>query len=184
MINLLPEEYKAHLRREYRLRFFVLSTLFVIFAVVIGVVALVPGSISIGEDYFLGNAQDNRTPATDEPQKNQETLQALKDFQSTLLVLDPKKEGTEVPLSDLIRLVVQQKPIKVSLDSFSFATENEETKRLVVSGHASDRESLVSFSQRLSGNNTFAQVDLPISNLSKKENIDFSISLSIKTKKK
>ena len=183
MTNLLPEEYKKKLRREYNLRLVALSILFLVLAMGLGVITLIPNTVSIGMEYFLGKRIETKPPTSEQQEAEQEAIKTFNTFRDTLTALDPEKQGDEVFLSDLIRLVTQQKPAKVLLASFSFTTESESAKRLLISGLARDRESLVAFSKRLSENSTFSQTDLPISNLSKKENIDFSLTLTVKTKK-
>ena len=183
MTNLLPEEYKKKLRREYNLRLVALSVLFLVLAMGLGVIALIPNTVSIGMEYFLGKRTETKPPTSEQQEAEQEAIKTFNTFRDTLGALDPEKQGDEVFLSDLIRLITQQKPAKVLLTSFSFTTESESAKRLLISGLARNRESLVAFSKRLSENSTFSQTDLPISNLSKKENIDFSLTLTVKTKK-
>ena len=180
MLNLLPDEAQRQLRKEYRRRFIVLSLLFLSFAVVIGSIALLPYAFSYGFDYLHYR---NETPV-EAPKPSEEDMQAtsvLQDFQDILSVLDPKniKGTTTTPFSELLRLVISEKPPEVLLSSFSLTVESKTRGRFVISGLARERESLVAFSKNLSEHKLFSSVDLPISNLSRKEDIDFSITLTI-----
>jgi hypothetical protein len=48
---------------------------------------------------------------------------------------------------------------------------------MAVSGKAVSRDALLSFSKALKSNHRFESVDLPVSNLAKSKDIEFSISI-------
>ena len=54
---------------------------------------------------------------------------------------------------------------------------NDEKKSLFVGGIASDRDSLIDFTESLKTINDFSAVNLPVSNLAKNKDIDFNIEL-------
>jgi hypothetical protein len=184
MTNLLPEEYKNKIHREYRLRYYAVISLFVFFAIGISVFVLVPNAFTAGTEYFLARQAETQIINPEDEKRVKDMNAELLLFRETLGVLDPKKEVTPVLLSEMMRLVAMQKPAQVSLESFGFVSETEAVKKILLSGLAENRESLVAFSKRLTENKTFTKVDLPISNLSKKQDIEFSITLTIGEEKK
>ncbi|HEY4498973.1 MAG TPA: PilN domain-containing protein [Candidatus Paceibacterota bacterium] len=175
-MNLLPPALKAQLRREYRLRFTALFSIFVFFALFTGIVTGAPFGIAFLQDYLLSRQQSTKV---NNYEPSDEDKQMLADFQSlknTLTALDPKRIEDPVLFSELIKVVLAEKPTQIRLQGFSLVSKSDSQKQLQISGVASTRESLVTFSKRLSVNTLFSGVDLPISNLSRKEDIEFSIT--------
>ncbi len=182
MVNLLPEEYKDKLRSEYRLRFISVASLFLFFSTIIASVTLLPEAASVGTDYFLNYRNEEKPLQTEEDQRGAEILANLDGIRATLMVVGPQREETPILFSEAIRLITLQKTEKITLNGFSFNADSKSDKKIVLSGVARDRESFATFLKRLSENGTFSNVDLPISNLNKKENIEFSLVLTLARK--
>ncbi len=66
-------------------------------------------------------------------------------------------------------------PFEIAVSSI--VTDNYSAK---ISGKARDRDILIAFKEGLEKSDCFAEVNLPLSNLVAKENIDFTLNLSIK----
>lgn len=66
-------------------------------------------------------------------------------------------------------------PFEIAVSSI--VTDNY---KATVSGKARDRDILIAFKESLEKSDCFAEVNLPLSNLVAKENIDFALDLSIK----
>lgn len=179
MLNLLPPEAKEALHREYLLRFLLLLFVCLTSAVMVGVIVSFPYNVTGVFDYLAIHGQGSTTPyeLTDEDKAVTKTLET---FKAQLSVLDPRKMKDQRLLTSMIRAITMEKPSTIILTSFSFFAEDEAHKRIVLSGVAETRESLAAFSKHLSENSMFSSVDLPVSNLSKKSEIDFSITLSTK----
>jgi len=178
MVNLLPQELQLQVRREYRLRFFTVSLALFIFTMVIGVAALVPYAFSFGFNYFSLTGEQGTTDGV-LSDADKDMVAQSESFMSVLVMLDPKKIKDATLFSDLVALLTSEKPSEVVLTAFIFSKDGETRKKLTVSGVSNSREALVVFSKKLSENKIFSSVDLPISNLSKKTNIDFSITLTM-----
>ena len=166
---------KAQVRREYRLRFLTLLSVFFFFALSAGVVASIPYVLPVMGDYLVAWRQSANMPVFEPSDEDRVLLARLDSFKEILNVLDSNETKDPVELSGLIALVVSQKPDRVVLKSFMVAPQSDSGKRLTVSGVAEDRESLVAFSRQLASHGAFSSVDLPVSNLSGREDIEFTI---------
>ena len=178
-MNLLPFEAREALHKEYRLRFVALLTLFITAAAWIAVIVAVPAMITTFNDYRLAQVQAGG--ATTYELNNEEKVLAgsFQEFVETLGVIDPDVR-TPLPLAaDVMRAVIEEQTNAISVHSFTLAASSEAERRFLLSGVALDRESLVSFSRQLSDLGLFSSVELPISNLSKREDIEFSITAVI-----
>ena len=182
-MNLLPADIKTSIKREYRLRFIALLSVFIFFSTVVGLISSLPSVASVVVEYMPVRAESRA--GTDVP-VNADDKKLLADFQSfkeILGILDPEKAPPSIFFSELIRLVIADAPEQVKLKSLSFSLKGDLEKLLVFSGTADDRESLVEFSRRLENESVFSSVDLPISNLNKSRDIDFSMTATIKQNK-
>ncbi len=181
MINLLPENARALALREYRLRFLIVALFFVSLSLAIGTVVMVPRVFSLAVSYF---SLDKASAPISHEQTDEEKVAAkdVQQFKDMLRVLDPNRIKETGSFSGLIGQILAQKPAGLALNSFVAAYDGEKTERIVISGISSSREALVSFSKNLTDSGLFTTVELPISNLSKKDHIDFSMTLTIEKK--
>ena len=70
----------------------------------------------------------------------------------------------------------------VTISEFSISRVDETYQPLQVTGTAIDRQALAAFRDRLLAQTDVASVDLPISNLAKDRDIQFSLTVVLKTK--
>jgi hypothetical protein len=179
-MNLLPEETKYELHREYRRRFIFLSLIFLAFAIFTGVVAALPHALAVWGNYTTAKAQVAEMKGHKPAAAEQKLTAWMQNFRGVLTVLDPHKRVDATAFSEIIRIILNEKPDGVTLQSFSLTAEDASTRHVVLSGVAARRESLVLFPKRLMANTAFSKVDLPISNLGKREHIEFSITVTVK----
>ena len=85
----------------------------------------------------------------------------------------------EIPsasFTPLLQKISKYKPSGVSVRGMIYNPKNIKTASVTVQGVAASRESLVSFINHLKTDGTFSQIDVPISNFAKGQDIDFSVS--------
>jgi hypothetical protein len=186
--TLLPEKEIRTLKREYRTRLFITLLFFVCFAVLVGLVSLLPAYLfsSFQEKEALSNLDSIK-----EERQDNEASEISKEL---VLVNDLVKkiksnQNSFIP-SDLITRVILEKTPGISLTAFQISGSTESNKNstttttlIVIQGGALSRESLINFKSNLEANPLFTKVELPVSDLTKSKNIPFSIRLSIITKK-
>ncbi len=78
-----------------------------------------------------------------------------------------------------LNTVLSNKTSAIQLTHFSYTVTASTTATFIVSGVSATRESLVSYVKKLEETKSFKKVDLPISNLAKEKNIDFTINILI-----
>lgn len=182
-MNLLPKTEKEILKKGLRLRFVVAGLYLLSFSFLLGFVTLLPsyflmrGSLFISENKnSTKNLDENLTKEIlDLPDK---TNSRLKFLQSNLASLSA---------TDILSKIVNQLSKKIKIDSISFSKNKEYKEKtgtyILISGVASDRDSLVSFSKQLKESNFFSSVDIPVSSLTKEINLPFLVNLFIENKK-
>ncbi len=182
-MNLLPLEARRALKKEYRKRFIALFLVMLASAVWLGASVGAPAIISSWNEYNLVKQEVGFAPKIERSEEDKAVLASMRLFDETIILLDSHIEDGEMLTIDIIDRILGEKPASVGLTTFSLVSVGTE-RRLVVSGVAQNRESLVLFSRRLEAMELFSAVDLPISNLSQRADIEFSITATIKEKEK
>lgn len=77
----------------------------------------------------------------------------------------------------IIKDILSYKTTSISFTDFMYEFTGASTATISVRGRALTRESLVSFVRSIEDSNIFKEVDLPVSNLAKDRNIDFTVNL-------
>ena len=169
-----PRSQRALLDREYRARAVAALFMALASAVIIGVVALLPAFIrvSVAERSALQTIADDKTGNSTDAEALQGELSADGSLVSLLA------SGRGAPkLSDAIRQISSVRS-RVALSSFSIDREGTSSVVAVLQGVAPTRDDLISFQGRLEDLAPGASVDLPIEELAKSSDIDFSVRLS------
>lgn len=180
MFNLLPENIKVSLKKEYSIRRFIIVMFFIAIVQITFLVFIFPTWMVsaykeevISEEYDKFNkisSDSNIDPIADRIQSINKKLGILNNV---------LQYPTLVPYVDT---VLSNKSSSIFIEQFSFSLKNSKEGNLAVAGVAKTRESLVSFVDLLKEADTFKEVNLPISNLAKDKDIDFTIELVIEQK--
>lgn len=165
------------LRREYRVRFIIVGAVLFSALVVLGIIFLLPA-------WSVADIKEQTV------EKRMEILRntMLKKQDSSLNgVLDTTKNDIRLlrtgedflPFRTVLETVLSNRTSGVSLQSFSFSRISAEGDvGVVVRGVYRDRDALVNFRKNLEREKMFTRVDLPIANLAKGKNADFTIELT------
>lgn len=184
MINLLPKTEKENLKKGLKLRFIIvalslLSALFLIgFFMFLPSYFLASGYLSkiIPGNYFLESKDDNSI---------EEILNLPVEISSKLSFFQSNIDNISV--ADYFSKIVDYLPEKVQLNSVSFSkNKNYKEKNgvvILISGVAANRDSLVSFSTLLKESNSFSDVEVPVSSLTRDKNLPFFMNIFIENKK-
>jgi len=174
MVNLLPDEKKEILKKEYHLRVFLAGSYFAVISLAILVVIL--GS------YFFLVRQEIGKLEEGAGSKNASTTLAgdmvlVKEINQKLLLLNTRFESM-LP-TELARVFISYKNDNIKITRIEYQNK-ENVGYATVKGIARTRESVITLLEDLKQNQSFMNVDLPISDLSKSKDVPFTISLSIK----
>ena len=174
MYKLLTEEQKKKVAREYFVRRLIVAVWALIVVTIIGMSGLFPS-------YVLSDARQRevserlRILGELELSKEDQALKTwLTQFNLKLKILSPRFDNQRPSL--LIERVIGTKIAGIRLTSFDWVVENN-IATLSVGGVAADRQSLISFEQKLESEG-LGEVALPVSNLAKDRDIDFRVTLT------
>jgi len=177
MINLLPDEYKNLVEREYQGRILTGMLLFFIITVIISIIFLIPS-------YFI--SQIEYSSALDRAEKNIPksepdslgTSDIIKKINNGISLLRISSSDNKVLVNQLIDSLITKKNSLISIKSINYEMRGE-TAKIDITGVANTRESLLLFVDNLKKEKNFAEVYSPVSNLVKERNVDFSVQIAI-----
>jgi hypothetical protein len=174
MFNLLPEQQKKNLDKEYRLRKYYIIGCFAASTMLAALIFLLPSYIS---------AKIALNAATTEQSDLQKTVGAQADVSVSALhelktETDALATATSTPLSSLIRSVIADATANVHIKEMVY--EAQPSPSIVLSGVAGTRDELLAFSNSLNKDTAFSSANLPVDDLAADKNSSFSITLMLK----
>jgi hypothetical protein len=179
-MNLLPNTEKEALKKNLKLRFLILALSLLSISFLLGLIMILPS-------YFLALGNFSKI-------SSENSLSTLKNDDSVKMILNLPQEidsklkllqsnGKAVSVTNTVSNIIKYLPAGVKLNSVSFAkNQNYKDKDgtvVMVSGIASDRDSLVSFASSLRESGLFSDVEVPVSSLTKGRNLPFSMNIFI-----
>lgn len=178
MINILPEQQKSVLKKEYEYRRAVVFFGLVTFALVVSLILLFPS-------YFLTNMRAQEVSAQLEKVRTDlnsqlppgEIVDGL--ISAARHAQDLKPFSQSLSIYDLIK-ILESRPDSIKINQITFSDKAEVGPEISVSGLARDRESLIGFGRVLEERVEFESVDIPVSNFVKETNIEFSLRIDVK----
>jgi Tfp pilus assembly protein PilN len=173
-INLLPEKNKEEIREEKKFRTIVAQEFSFVFPILILVAILF--SIQV-----ILDTQSQGLSAAYSNEQNQGSYQDLKTYEEKFQSINAKTALISKVLDNHLEWsVVLVKLSQLVPDDISITGIANKEYRLFLIGRARTREKLLEFQGVLNGSDCFSGVNMPLSNLVSKENIDFQIDFEIK----
>ena len=182
MLNILPVTEKKNALIEYRIRLSVVSIFALGAVAVAGAVLLVPAYLLAVSKHSASNDQLSALEKKygDSAQEKELGVQ-IRDVNTKILLLLSGDTTEKLTPSQAVANIISLKSSDIKMSSLSYeATAVQE--RIVLTGSASDRDSLAGFIETLKKDPTFTSVTMPISSYVKSENIDFAIVIERKFK--
>ena len=179
IVNVLPEEYKIKIKKEYRKRFFIItlltcSVLFIIFSML-----LIPSySFSVSKQQMFENklAEFNRENTDITSFDLDKTISDI----NTKLDLLSSTKGDYLVYKDILEVVLSNRPSGITFYQIIFNQKKDKKLSVDILGKAQDRATLRNFKSILDSNTKIETVNLPISDFLEKNNLSFTISLIMK----
>lgn len=181
--TLLPEKEIKSLKKEYRTRLFIVLLFFISYAILAGIVSLIPSYVFSynQEKEALKNLQ---VLQADRHERGTDTIiKDLSDAQELIKKL--KKHEDTVEFSQTISEVIAHKTPEIFLQSFQISQPVDTASSslsVIIQGKSSTREALIAFKKSLEQNPLISKIDLPVSDLAKSKDISFSLNLTIQIK--
>lgn len=162
-LNLLPEKEKTSLRREMIFQLIIVSLL-------IGILGLA----AIGAQLFFAKRilQDNLSAYQVSLDENKELIEKIKKINIELIIIDEIQKDY-LALSPILTSLAQITPNNTQINSFTF---NKNVNHFLIRGWAEKRADLLKFENNLKNSDFFTEIESPLSNLLKQENINFEFS--------
>jgi len=175
MINLIPTNAKKGIVKEYWTRVFSVwfSTWSV--ALLLSAFIMVPAYVLI---YSQAAVFEESAAFASEKIANYQDVseQLIQSSQEAQFVITNTQEVT---FSDYISLFQELRGSEISLSQISINRTSNGIEPIQISGVAEDRQSLAAFRERLLAEEQIIEANLPISNLARDRDIQFSITATI-----
>lgn len=176
--TLLSSAAKDVLNREYRNRALIVLCFMLSLAGLIGVASLIPAFIAVdSEARAATKGLASAGASVDAGASNIETDLVLEN--ALLRDLATPVDGGR--FSSIISSIASLRQ-NVRISSMSLSWVATTTANVVVSGMAPTRDSLISFKSRLESLVPSGKVDLPVSELAKSKDVDYSLQFSLPMK--
>lgn len=175
MFNLLPETEKKNIVKEYAARRMIVGLGFVSVLGIITAISLLP-------TYIITSAKVAETTTEIESIRKSPEFSEAEVLEKNLSQAEIKvgllNETTHTSIEVAVEKVLSVKTQPIRISGFQYKKGSGKDKSLlVVQGIARDRESLSQFVKSLQGVQGFDTANLPVSNLAKDRNAEFSIEI-------
>lgn len=178
MINLIPPEARSRIITEYWVRVGAVWLLLLGVAATAIATFLLPAYVLVGSQAGIYEvaAKEASTRVAEQEVTTKVLVEAS--TQAKLLVDDADKQSM-MEFFDVVQSLVD--PNLIEIKSYSLTRKDMTVQVVQVRGHAATRLSLSNFRDALTQHPLIEKVNLPISNLAKDRDIEFSIALTIAT---
>lgn len=173
-LNLIPDSRKAEINQTTRLSKIlqwetsIVAIIIIFFAILVSLNYIVKINLTAAKNNFeLGIFKDQYD-------KLGKYGQAVKDINSQLAVAD-KIQGDQLYWSKILIKISELVIPGVEVDGLS---NNNYTINLI--GKADNRDNLLKFESKIESEDCFTDVNLPLSDLVTKENVDFQMNFNVK----
>lgn len=178
MFNLLSQNFKLEIKKEYMIRRLIMCLIF-IFAIQISfIIFILPTWISSFYKERVISIESNRLNENLSDSSVESVVEKIVGINKKLAIINTSLKYPGITI--FIDESLDKKIPGIYLDQFSVSLGAENQYNFVIGGVASTREGLVAYVENLKKSDLFSEVNLPISNLAKDKNIDFSIDIKIK----
>jgi hypothetical protein len=177
MFNVLPDILKKQIKTEYKLHRWLVIAFAVFFLQISAVILFLPSWVNSFSRERELTAQVNSISSSSSYQ-NADAASAI--IQTNNVKLGIINSSFMYPkIIPLIKSILSDKTSGIRLNELFYASSNATSGIISFGGVSDTRESLIAFVDSLEQSKVFKKVDLPISNLAKNKDIEFSISLII-----
>lgn len=177
MINLIPNEEKKIMRRDFYFRAATIFLLALGLTMLIACVTLLP-------TYFLSIEKEKQINQKLDIQnqnkikiEDQQVFINVSSIDEKLSLFEKTEKNHFLVSERVINQILLKKVKDIKITQISYKNSEKDGHMVNLSGIAPNREKLLLFRQVLEDNPSFKKVNLPISNFIKGSNIQFSLSL-------
>ncbi len=177
MINLIPNEEKKKMIRDFYLRLMAVFFMMLGFSTLVATASLLPAYFAAKAKKNLAVAELVRLEKEPIPELDQEAMASVDELKKKLVLIETaEKEKFELS-ARIIDEILTEKMSDIKINSIHYEIDPSNGRKITVAGVAPSRERLLIFRQALEQNKAFTRVDLPISNFIKGADITFFLTL-------
>ena len=179
MINVLPENEKLIVSKEYKFRLLTVVFFMIAIFVITSTVLLVPNYVFSKNKHATLKRQIESLNQIDGVDAGNSLSSIVADINKNLDLLNTVPQNISV-IENILSPVLKSKGpgIKISKLNYTISIDNKRT--LEVAGKSTDRAALKNLEESLKKYPTIEKVDLPVSNFSKRTNINFFLTVTFK----
>lgn len=171
MANLLPQNKKKEIRKKYRSRVMVVSL--TVSGIMFSIALVLLFSLYILLSSRFSGLDQMYTVAVSENEDVAKLEEYMNNTSAKLKLLQHDDSSLKIPYG-IFRSVVDIKPEEISLTEIAYSNA-----QICVTGFAPYRHNLQNFVVAIDESKLFLPVDYPFSNITQKEDIDFSLSINL-----
>ena len=175
MLNLLRPEQKKKIIHEYRIRFFVLALSTLLFVQMVAIILLIPSYTISKKRVDSLNIQFSVLQAQNISEEGSALNILVKKTNDYINVFLPLATQTDVTTP--INNVLDNRGPKVRIIGISYGVLQSGEQQVIIQGVASTRQDLLDFSAQLKKQKGIVSADLPLSDFSQSQNINFSLTI-------
>jgi hypothetical protein len=177
MINLIPNEEKKVMIKDFYFRLATVIFCAMGFVVLIATISMLPSYfISSGEGYLTKESL-TQEQVEELDKMNKQTMVTVNDLDTKLSLIEKAVKSKFLISERIINAVLLNRVSGIKISQISFVNDKTNGKVVNVRGTAPSRERLDIFKRALEDDSLFKKVDLPISNFVKGSNIQFFLNI-------
>jgi hypothetical protein len=178
MINLIPNQEKKRMIKDFYFRLAVVILLAFSLVMAISSIVLLPAYfISSSKKAFYGEIL-NAEKIKETDKINKEISDLVSRFDAKLSLLESMPEDRFIVSDRIVKEILSKKISNIKITRIFYEDLGVNKKTINIGGTASSRERLVLFRNALQSDPLFKNVELPISSFIKGSNIKFSLTLT------
>lgn len=175
-MNILPSKNKNIIKIGLRNRFIIVASILISASFLIGIVSLVPAYMLV-KGYFSFDNNENQVNTIEE--NNNEILLIPAEIDSKLSVVQDYVQNTS--FKNYTDTIISFLPDNIYLNSIKFVRDGKYKDHqgpwFMISGFSQNRDSLLSFVNELKKSGDFSVVEVPVSDLTRETNLNFTMNL-------
>lgn len=176
MINLIPNEEKKKIRKNFYVRVVIVSFFVLGIGILISNFILVPALFyaSLEKKLVTDSFNQNQNKFNLETSKDNKVL--IENLENKILIIKNAQKNKFLVSERVINILLAKKTEGIKITEINF-NSNEKGKSINIRGQALSREKLLLFKKNLEKDINFTKVDLPVSNFIKSTDIEFNLVL-------
>ncbi len=180
MINLLPEEDKNLIKKEYSRRLGLVIGIASFIFICVAIIFLAPSYFLLSSEKNISREQISLALQRFDRENAQKIETEITDFNAELVSFSQKEEGLAL-ISPDIRQILKARSNSIKIEGISYQRKGASRPNGVISlrGTADNRNSLLSFMKNLEAAGGVKRVESPASNLLKENNISFVLIITL-----